>query len=182
MTVHTPGGEVWIRHPSLPRSVIIGLFALYTIILLAAFIHHVWMIAQGRQNVLPRALLFLSVTIAFAAAALIQEIIVAIAVVTAFHNLQYIGLVWFHNRTRAERGAVEGNRSIDWIANRKTALYVVVSMIYGVFIIGPIALFPTAVWAQIPITLVVALHYYVDGRAWRFKEVPERALYLKLRS
>jgi hypothetical protein len=184
MTIHAPGADVWLRHPLLPRAAVSALLVLYAGILAAALLHHLRMAARGRRNLMPRALLFLSVTVAFGAAALVREFLVAVALVTAFHNLQYIGLVWFHNSTRAERegsGAAEGNLPVGWIARGRLPLYVATSLLYGVAVFAPLAIFPDKPWAQVPITLVVALHYYVDGRAWRFKDVPERALYLKLR-
>ena len=36
-------------------------------------------------------------------------------------------------------------------------------------------------FAELPVTLLVALHYYVDGRAWRYDLYPERGLGLRLR-
>ena len=66
-------------------------------------------------------------------------------------------------------------------SKERLPLYVACSLLYGVVLFAPLALFPGRVWAEIPITLAVALHYYVDGRAWRFKDVPERARYLQLR-
>ncbi len=178
MTLRAPGLEVWIRHPLLPRAAFVGLFALYCAILLAALVHHAWMAWRGRRNRLPRALLLLSVTAAFGAAALIHEVLIAVALVTAFHNLQYIGLVWFHNATRAARGAAGANVPIQWLQQRRAGRYLAASLLYGVAVFAPIAIFPDRAWAQLPITFVVALHYYIDGRAWRFKDVPERARYL----
>src|SRR5439155_17675650 len=105
MTIHAGTASTWVHHPIFPRLVWMPLFALYGCVIAAAIIHHAIMQATGRQNIWPRALLFLSVTIAFGVAGvLIDDMIVAIAIVTSFHNLQYLGLVWFHNASRAQMG------------------------------------------------------------------------------
>ena len=181
MTIHAPGADIWIHHPTLPQPLLIALVALYLLVLVAAVAAHMSMEARGRSGLMPRALLLISVTLCFGAAALIKDVVVAVSLLTTFHNLQYIGLVWFHNQTRAAQGDTQGNVAIGWIAKERLPLYVACSLLYGVVLFAPLALFPGRVWAEIPITLAVALHYYVDGRAWRFKDVPERARYLQLR-
>jgi hypothetical protein len=181
MTIRGGDVSMWIRHPVLPRPAFVGLLALYGAVLIAIVAAHLVWEMRGRQRLWPRALLLLSVTLCCGAASLINEVLIAVSLLTTFHNLQYVGLVWFHNRNRARRGEAAGNALVGWIAKDRVPLYVAVSMLYGVAVIAPLAIFPGRAWAEIPITLVVAMHYYVDGRAWRFKEVPERALYLALR-
>jgi hypothetical protein len=175
MTIHTPAGDVWIQHPVLPPLAIQLILAVYAAAIAAAFIHH--LIAR-RMELLPRAYLLLSVTAAFGAAALIREVLVAVALLTSFHNLQYIGLVWFHNQNRARRSEARGNPAIEWLQAGHWKRYAAVSFAYGVVVFAPLAIWPNAPLAQIPITMLVALHYYVDGRAWRFREIPERGKWL----
>jgi hypothetical protein len=188
MTIHVGKTSLWVRHPVLPAPVWQGIAAAYGLTILAAIVHHVVLAARGRRELAPRALLLASVTIAFGIAALgVRDLIVAIAIVTSFHNLQYLGLVWFHNRTRAEiaqrEGAREGaNRPIDWIRGGHVTRYMLVTFGYGVAVFGPIAVFPTAILARLPLTALVALHYYVDARVWRFGDYPGLARYLRLKA
>ncbi|MBS2024863.1 MAG: hypothetical protein JST92_20900, partial [Deltaproteobacteria bacterium] len=149
--------------------------------LLAAVAHHVWMWRRGRTNLLGRALLLVAVTLAFGAAGLESNVLVAVALLTTFHNLQYIGLVWFHNQTRAERGAAEGNPLIGLLAKRQLWIYLALSIGYGGVIFLPRLLVGRTRFGELPVTLVVALHYYVDGRAWRFDLYPERGQWLRLK-
>ncbi len=181
MTIHAGGMSVWVKHPVLPPSVWMPIAALYGACIAAAIAHHVWMASRGRTGLLPRALHLGTVTIGFGLAVLvIRDLVVAIAVVTAFHNLQYIGLVWFHNRTRAELGETAGNPSVGWVRNGQLAYYAGASILYGLLIFAPRALFRHERLAELPITVVVALHYYVDARVWRFSDRPQLGRYLKL--
>jgi hypothetical protein len=181
MTIHAGRVSTHIFHPVLPAAVWMPLAGVYVLIVGAALVHHVVAFARGRRNLGPRALHFFTVTLAFALAGFaIHDLIVAIAVVTAFHNLQYIGLVWFHNANRAADGATDGNPGVSWIAKHQLGRYVAVSLLYGVAILGPRALLPGVRFAELPITIVVAMHYYVDARIWRFKDQPRLARWLRL--
>ena len=51
---------------------------------------------------------------------------------------------------------------------------------YGIAIFLPRALFRNSVIAELPIASVVAMHYYVDARVWKFKDYPKRGKWLKL--
>ena len=138
---------------------------------------------QKRPGFGPRGLLLLSVTVAFALAGIvIGDFIVAVAVVTAFHNLQYLGLLWFHNQNQAAAGATAGNPTITWLATGKLPLYFAITFAYGVAIFLPRALFRNDLLAELPIAAVVAMHYYVDARIWKFKEYPRRGAWLRLSS
>lgn len=182
MTIHAGTARAWIHHPVLPSPVVWGLVALYAAVIAAAVIHHVWALAHGRKGMLPRALLLLSVTACFAlAAVVISDLIVAIAIVTSFHNIQYLGLVWFHNKNRAASGDTRGNKPIAWLAGGHIALYAAVSIFYGIAIFAPRALFQTTRLGELPIAFVVAMHYFVDARLWKFKDYPKRGAWLLLR-
>jgi hypothetical protein len=182
MTIRAGSATTWIHHPVLPRAIWVPLLALYGAVILAAIVHHVWMAAKGRPAIWPRALLLLTVTICFGLSAiLIDDMVVAIAIVTSFHNLQYLGLVWFHNKSRAEAGAIQGNPLVSWIAREKIARYVAVSLVYGVVIFLPRAVFRSDRIAELPLAAVVAFHYFVDARMWRFKDYPMRGAWLKLK-
>lgn len=187
MTIHAGGVSVWIRHPILPPWAWHAVAVVYAAAIVAAVAQHAVAFARGRTEIVPRALLLLAITLSFGLAGIaIKDIVVAIAVVTSFHNLQYLGLVWFHNRTRAEIAEREsaargGNTPIDWLRSDKVPLYLGCTFGYGVVLVVPIALFPGNALAELPITAMVALHYYVDARVWRFAERPGLARFLRLK-
>ena len=188
MTIHVSGRSFWIRHPILPAPVWHGIAVVYGGVILAAIAYQCVAAARGRKHLAPRALLFAAVTICFGLAAIvIKDIVIAIAIITSFHNIQYLGLVWFHNRTRAQIADRESlprgdNPTIDWIRKGSFGTYGAMTFLYGVGIFLPIAIFPDSVLAQLPINVVVALHYYVDARVWRFGDRPNLARYLRLKA
>lgn len=187
MTIRVADRAIHIRHPVLPELAWKAVAAVYAAVIAAAVVHHLVAAARGRKQLLGRATLLASVTFAFGLAGLaIQDIVVAIAVVTSFHNIQYLGLVLFHNRTRADiaerEGAPEGtNRPIDWMRAGKVLPYLLMTFGYGLVVFAPRAMFQKVALAELPITIVVALHYYVDSRIWRFNEYPALARYLRLK-
>lgn len=182
MTINAGSARAWIHHPVLPSPVVIALVVLYGAVVLAAVAQHVIAFRRGRRGLMPRALLLGSVTVCFAlAAVVISDMIVAIAIVTSFHNIQYLGLVWFHNQNRAAQGDTRGNTPIAWLAAGRVALYAVVSIFYGLAIFAPRALFQTTRLGELPIAFVVAMHYFVDARVWKFKDYPKRGAWLLLR-
>jgi hypothetical protein len=185
MTIHA-AGTAWIRHPVLPPIAWHTVAAVYVAVVAAAIVHHVVLAARGRRNLGPRAMHLVAVTLCFALAnLLVRDVLVAIAIVTSFHNLQYVGLVWFRNRTRAEiadREAVARGRNpaIDWIRSGRRGRYAAVSFAYGALLLAPVALFRTPL-SQLPITWAVAMHYYVDARVWRFADYPLLGRFLRLK-
>ena len=182
MTIKVGGAASWVWHPVFPAPVVTALAVAWVGVVAAAVAHHLWMWRQGRRLLGPRAMLFASVALAFGlAGAVIEDFIVAVAVVTAFHNLQYLGLLWFHNRNRVAQGDAGANPVMGWLAHGKVPLYVAVSLLYGVVVFAPRALFRDVRVAELPLAAVVALHYYVDARVWRFKDYPKRGAWLRLR-
>jgi hypothetical protein len=140
------------------------------------------LLVRGGRVVLPRLLLFLSITIAFGLADLVvEDLIVAIAIVTAYHNLQYIGLVLHRTETRARLGLVDGNRFVAWLRDGRLARYLACAFAYGVIIFAPRALLRGVRLGELPLTAVVALHYVVDARLWKGARQPRLAVELGLK-
>jgi hypothetical protein len=187
MTIRVADRAIHIRHPVLPDLAWKAVLVVYVACIAAALVHHVVCYVRGRRHMLARGLLLASVTVAFGLAGLaIDDIIVAIAVVTSFHNIQYLGLTYFHNRTRAELAEREGlprgtNRPIDWLRAGRVLPYLGMTFGYGLLIFAPRIGLSGVMLAELPITAVVALHYYVDARIWKFNEYPNLARYLRLR-
>jgi hypothetical protein len=187
MTIRVTGRAMHIRHPVLPELAWKAVLAVWAACVLAALVHHAVAFAKGRRHMIGRALLLTSVTAAFALAGMvIHDIVIAIAVVTSFHNLQYLGLVLFHNRTRAELAERESvpkgnNAPIDWVRAGRLLPYALMTFGYGVLVFAPRIAFRTATLAELPVLTVVAFHYYIDARVWRFGDYPNLARYLKLK-
>jgi len=182
MTIRAGGVETWVRHPVVPPAVWIAALALFAAAVLFVVGHHLVLLARGGRVVLPRLLLFLSITIAFGLADLVVgDLIVAIAIVTAYHNLQYIGLVWFRTETRARLGLVDGNLFVAWLRDGRWARYLACAFGYGVVILAPRVIFRGVRVAELPITAVVALHYVVDARLWKGQRQPRLGVELGLK-
>lgn len=187
MTVRAAGREIWTWHPPMPDALLYVVIAVYAGAIAAAVIHHVIAFARGRKHLGARALLLASVTLAFGLSGLaIRDLLVASVVVTAYHNLQYLGLTLFHNRTRAELAEREGaalgeNVPIDWLRRRRWLPYGLMTFGYGAAVIAPRVMFLTVGAAELPLFIVIAMHYYVDARIWRFGDYPSLARYLKLK-
>lgn len=182
MTIRAAGRSVHIFHPILPNWAWMSVATFYAAVVLAAIVHHVIAAARGRRYLAARGLLLASVTVAFALAGIvIQDIVVAIAVVTSFHNIQYLGLTFFHNRTRATLTEPGKNKPIDWLRAERFLPYAIMTFGYGLFIFAPRIAFRNVAFAELPITAVVAFHYYVDARIWKFDQYPNLARYLRLK-
>ena len=91
-----------------------------------------------------------------------------------------MGLVYFHNQNRARDETCEGNIPLGWLRQGKLALYLMVTFLYGFIIFAPRVAFPSSRLAELPLVLVVVMHYYIDGRLWRFSLYPERGRFLRL--
>ena len=188
MTIRVEGKVVWVRHPVLPELAWKGVLVVYVGVIALAIGHHIYGMIRGRKQMLPRALLLTSITLAFSIAAIfVKNLVVAIAIVTSFHNLQYLGLVFFHNRNRARIESTEArppntNPALALLRSGRWGIYGALTMIYGVLLLIPMAVWPTVPLAELPITAVVALHYYVDSRLWRFQDYPRLGEFLGLKA
>jgi hypothetical protein len=180
MTVSAGGREVTVWHWAFGPSAVTALWALYAAVVTVAFVHHA--VEWRRRAMLPRALYLAMVTLSFGLINLgVENFIAAVAMVTALHNVQYGGLTHFHNRARVRAGEVRGNPLLGWLANGQFKTYLAVLFGYGVVLLAPRALWKGALWAELPISWAVAMHYVVDAGVWRMKRHPERARWLGLR-
>ena len=114
-----------------------------------------------------------------------QDFLLLSIVIVIFHNVQYVGLVWFHNRNRYQHGDGHG---LAGVVNRAPAAFVAACALFsaavyftsacatGVFPacqwftaggVGPVR------WNQIGLCVWWGLamnHYYLDQRIWRLRE------------
>jgi hypothetical protein len=100
-----------------------------------------------------------------------DEIMITTAAVTSLHNVHYVGLVRFYRATRARIDPA--TRPLGWRA--LVAAYGYSVGVHAVFVVSAFA-------GEALLAALVASHYVVDASIWRFREAPELAGYLGLRS
>ena len=62
---------------------------------------------------------------------LVQDFLMLSILVTVFHNVQYLGLVWFHNRNRYAGG--DGGGPATWV-NRSALRFLVVCGVFSLVV------------------------------------------------
>jgi hypothetical protein len=114
-----------------------------------------------------------------------QDFLLLSIVIVIFHNLQYLGLVWFHNRNRyAGSDAAHGLASV---VNRAPARFLAACGLFSLGIYATFAcgtgVFPACqwfagaaiagvTWNQVGLCLWWGLamnHYYLDQKIWRIR-------------
>jgi len=116
-----------------------------------------------------------------------QDFLLLSIVIVIFHNVQYVGLVWFHNRNRY--GESEGHGLAHFV-NRSPLIYLAACAVFSAAIyftfacstgVFPICQWFTANrlgairWNQIGLCLWWGLafnHYYLDQKIWRIRGDP----------
>lgn len=114
-----------------------------------------------------------------------QDFLLLSIVIVIFHNLQYVGLVWFHNRNRYAGAGPE--HGLAGVVNRAPALFLGALAVFSLAIYGTFAcatgVFPACqwfagagigriTWNQIGLCLWWGLamnHYYLDQKIWRIR-------------
>ncbi|MCS6775184.1 MAG: hypothetical protein RMJ43_13460 [Chloroherpetonaceae bacterium] len=153
--------------PSLPADIGEVGWGAFLVLLMVFGARQVWRVMQGRSINVPKVLLMAAAlsTHYFVFFATATPFLVAEALETAYHDVQYQGWMWHYQRRR-----FPGVRhvALKWLA---------VGMLYGL-VVGVIETYGLmqrgwAMWLFVPFTMVVLFHYYVDGLIWRFRECPE---------
>jgi hypothetical protein len=124
-----------------------------------------------------------------------QDFLLLSIVIVIFHNVQYVGLVWFHNRNRY--GGSEGH-GLAHLVNRRPLIYLASCALFSAAIYFTFAcsagVFPLCQWFggahfgsvtvnQIGLCLWWGLamnHYYLDQKIWRISGDPELKRSLRL--
>jgi len=135
------------------------------VLLVALGFRQVWRVATGQRVNTPKLLLMgaalLTHYFVFFAAAV--PFLVAEALETAYHDVQYQGWIMHYQRRRFPVG-------------RTVLKWGLMAAAYGLCVgaIETLGLMrPGWVWLFVPFTMLVIWHYYVDGKIWRFSEDPE---------
>jgi len=132
-----------------------------------------WLIKQGRPINGPKLLLL---TAALGTHSLVffftaTPFLVAEALETSYHNVQYQGFMMHYQRQRFTAGIVK-----RWLK---------MAMAYGL-IVGVIEIFGLVYrswsWVFVPFSMIVLWHYYVDGKIWKIGSSPELKTLVKRRA
>ena len=108
----------------------------------------------------------------------VQDFVVGFCVWSAFHCIQYYGIVWAFNRTRVTRNSPLTSfvRFLFWPGAGMVALYLGLIAGYGSlnYLVGFVA---DESWHRLLIAFVFtsnALHYYYDGFIWKLRDPDTR--------
>ena len=150
--------------PDIPLWLANTAMRLFVVVLAVYIGHQIFRRAEGKPLNLPKLLLLGCAlgTHAYVYVGTNFPFLVAEAVQTIFHDVQYQGFIMHFQRRRLS----------DVLAKR----FLVASVIYGLVAatIECLALLQRDLkWIAIPFGMIVIYHYYADGRIWRFREAPE---------
>lgn len=163
--------QVWddlmAQFPALPSWLGPVMRGLMIAMLIVYIGRQLWRVRQGKRLNVPKLLLLTAALgthwIVFYFAAV--PFLVAEAIETAYHNVQYQGWMMFYQRKRfQDRPKV----ILRWA---------LMALTYGV-LVGMLEIFGLVYHKQwgvvfVPFTMLVIYHYYIDGKIWRFNEDPE---------
>ena len=158
-------GELSVRFPTLPGELGDGLWAIFLALLAGLGFRQVWRFATGQRINTPKLLLMGAAlsTHYFVFFATATPFLVAEALETVYHDVQYQGWIMHYQRRRFEAK----NILLKWGA---------AALVYGLLVgaLETVGLMkPAFAWLFVPFTMLVVWHYYVDGKIWRFSQDPE---------
>ena len=164
-----PPMTVW--HVPLPVEVAWATWGLAGVLIAIYLMRQVQLASAGKPHAPLAVATLLSAVFNFVVALqLVDDLIVGVAVMTVWHNIQYLALVWFMSRNRAARQG--GGRQLVRLAGQQRLLpYMGWLLLYAVVILALRVVLP-APWGALPITLVVALHYFHDSFIWKISSNP----------
>lgn len=166
--------ELQSQFPELPPFVVEIVWSLFLIFLVLFVGRQIQRLLLGKPLNLPKILLLLAAlsthyVVYFATA---TPFLVAEALETAYHNVQYQGwMIHYQNRRFPNMPHV----AWKWFG---------VAMLYGI-VVGTIEILGLidqgwGMWLFVPFTMIVIYHYCVDGMIWKLSQQPElRSLFQK---
>ncbi len=122
---------------------------------------------QGKPLNLPKLLLLAAAltTHYFVFFATATPFLVAEALETAFHDVQYCGWMIHYEKRRFP--------NIRHIAFKMLGVGLLYGLVVGVIEIYGLLRVEWAMWVFVPFTMIVLYHYYIDGLIWKFGKDPE---------
>ncbi len=141
--------------------------------------HHIQLWRAGKA-VSWRKLVTLAIFLAatFYLYVLLNDFLVGFTVWSAFHCIQYYGIVWAYNRSRVDRGrpATAFLRFLFRPRSALVVLYLFLIFAYGGvnYIIGFVSQEWLMSWLLAFVATSNALHYYYDGFIWKVRDKETR--------
>jgi len=165
------GVPMVVAHPAIPMPLATGAWIISGVLLVLYVGRCLMAWRQGKPTAPLAVFTLLGALFNFwVSLQLIDDLIVGVVVMTVWHNLQYLGLVFFMsgNRARLQGG---GAQLVKLAGDGRVGAYVGVLLVYAVVILACRVLLPEP-WGAFPITLVVALHYFHDSFIWKISSNP----------
>jgi hypothetical protein len=158
--------EIKAVFPSLPEEITEITWALFLGFLVLLLGRQIWRLAHRQPVNVPKLLLLTAAlgTHYFIFFATATPFLVAEALETAFHDVQYHGWMMHYERNRFPK--------IKHLVVKFLGLGLLYGLVVGVIEIYGLQ-YTWAMWLFVPFTMVVVYHYYVDGLIWKFGRDPE---------
>lgn len=153
--------------PIIPELIPNLIWKLFIIFLGVFFLRQIWRLFNGLPLNLPKLLLLTTAlsTHYFVFFATATPFLVAEALETVYHDIQYQGWMMHFQRNRYPKIQ---QVALKWLG---------AALLYGL-VVGAIETFSLmqrgwALWLFVPFTMIVLYHYSVDGLIWRFSQDPQ---------
>jgi hypothetical protein len=160
-------GSLKVNMPSVPEEWGDWLWSGFLVLITLVGLRQVWRAMQGKTVNIPK-LLLMGASISthyFIFFATATPFLVAEALETAYHDVQYHGWIAHYQKKRFPKAK---HLALKWLG---------AALCYGIVVgcleIGSL-LHPESVlmWLFIPFTMIVLFHYFVDGLIWRVRDDP----------
>ena len=160
-------GDLKVWAPSLPGEWGEAGWTLFLLLLTAVGFRQVARAATGRPVNAPKLLLMGAAlgTHYFVFFATATPFLVAEALETVYHDVQYQGWIMHYQRKRFAQ--------VRRVALKWFGLALLYGLAVGVVEVLGLMNRGWAMWLFVPFAMVVLFHYYVDGLVWRFRDYPE---------
>ncbi len=157
-------GDLQVRFPLVPDPVAEVTLYAFGVALVLFLGRQVQRLATGRPVVLPKLLLMTTALVTHAMVFLFSAapFLVAEAIETAWHDVQYHGFIAHFQRRR-----LGGSAPRKWLG---------MALLYGLIVGGVEVVGLTNrgwSWIFAPFAMLVVWHYYVDGKIWKLRTQPE---------
>ncbi|MBI81632.1 MAG: hypothetical protein CMJ81_00415 [Planctomycetaceae bacterium] len=147
----------------------------------AAYVIHLIRLLRQGQSINPLKIIFFSITLPYLgyAMAVVETPLLGYILFEACHDIQYLAIVWFVNRKRAENGSDAGS-FIQFLFRPRlllVVLYIAVCLAFGSMAIGKQLSDSDGFLMQVFAVLIATsatYHYYLDGFIWKVRETSMR--------
>ena len=185
LLLHSYATGIPVVPPGLFQALTVALYAATGLLTAAYMGYNAWLWRQGRFNARKLALLGIFVAVTWYLYVGLEDFLLGFVVWSAFHCIQYYGIVWAFNVNRVAKGSAV-SRFVRFLFRPRLALV----LLYGsaILLYGAInymqMLLADANLLRYLLAFVFtsnALHYYYDGFIWKVRE-PETRRHLDITS